>query len=295
MDDKKLKSYRKAGEIAKEVREWSKTLIKKDAKLLDIAEKTEAKIKSSGGNLAFPVNICINDVTAHYTPKYNDESVVGKDDVVSVDLGVHIDGYVADTAYTIDLSKKHAALLEANQLALEKAILLIKDGTSVREIGRTVQQTLAGKGFKPIENLTGHQVEQYELHAGISIPNIDVPYEWTLKEDMVLALEPFATNGAGRVVESKHAEIYSLLEKKPARVPEARIILQEIEDRGRLPFAERWFSKKVNPMKLNLALRDLVSREILKAYPTLHEKERGIVSQFEHTVIVTKTGCEMIT
>ena len=172
---------------------------------------------------------------------------------------------------------------------------MIKDGTSVKEIGKTVQETITKAGFKPIENLTGHQVEQYSLHAGISIPNINVPYNWTITEDMVLAIEPFVTNGYGRVIESKHAEIFSLIEKKPTRIKESRELLEIIEDRKNLPFASRWLAKKIGPIKLDMAIRDLVSRNSLKAYPTLHEKENGLVSQFEHTVIVTKDGCEIIT
>jgi len=138
-------------------------------------------------------------------------------------------------------------------------------------------------------------VKRYDLHAGISIPNIEVPYDWKIKEGMVLAIEPFATDGYGRVIESKRAEIFSLLESRPTRMREARILLNEIEKRKKLPFAERWFAKKINPMKLSLILRDLVSNKILKAHPILHEKEKGIVSQFEHTMIVTEDGCEVTT
>lgn len=295
MEKEELDTYKKAGKIASEVREWSKELINPETKVLDIAEKIESKIKELGGEIAFPVNICINDITAHYTPKYNDQTTIGENDVVTIDLGVHIDGYIADTAYTLDLSGNYSEMLKANERALENAIGLIKPGISVSEIGKTVQRTLKDVGFKPIENLTGHEVKQYDLHAGISIPNIEVPYHWKIKEGMVLAIEPFATDGYGRVIESKRAEIFSLLESRPTRMREARILLNEIEKRKKLPFAERWFAKKINPMKLSLILRDLVSNEILKAHPILHEKEKGIVSQFEHTMIVTEDGCEVTT
>jgi methionyl aminopeptidase len=295
MDDEELEAYRKAGEIAVKAREWSRGLIKEKSKLLDIAEKIEKKILDLGGGIAFPVNICLNDVTAHYTPKFNDESVIKEGDVVTIDLGAHVDGFIADTAYTIDLSGNYGKMLEANEDALDKVIGLVKPNISVSELGRTVQKTLVDAGFKPIENLTGHEVKKYDLHAGLSIPNIEVPYDWRIREGMVLALEPFATDGLGRVIESKRAEIFSLLEAKPTRMREARMLLNEVVKREKLPFAERWFSKKINPMKLGLVLRDLVSSEILKAHPTLHEKEKGIVSQFEHTVIVTEDGCEVTT
>jgi len=295
MDDNQIKSYRKAGKIASRIREWSRSLIQPGMKIIEIAEKIEEKIISLGGEIAFPVNICINNITAHYTPKFNDKITLERDDVVSVDMGVHINGYIADTAYTIDLSGEYERMLKANEEALKNAIDIIKPGVKVSEIGSIIQKTIHEYGFKPIENLTGHEIKQYDLHAGISIPNIEVPYKWEIEEGMVLALEPFATNGYGRVIESKRAEIFSLLENKPTRLREARLLLNEIEGRKKLPFAKRWFCKKINPMKLSLILRDLVSNEILKEYPILHEKENGIVSQFEHTVIVMEDGCEVIT
>jgi len=295
MKEKEVSAYRKAGEIAKKVRESSKKLVKEGARLLDVCEEIEKQVEDAGAEVAFPTNICLNDVTAHYTPKYDDETTISEKDVVTVDLGVHVNGFIADTAYTIDLSGEYGKMLEVNEKALDKALELVKPGASVREIGRIVQDTITSAGFKPIENLTGHEVEQYDLHAGLSIPNIDVPYDWQIKEGMVLAIEPFATDGVGRVVESKNAEIYSMLERKPTRVREARKLIDLVEDRGELPFAARWYAKKLGLLKLNLALKELLNREIFKAYPVLHEKTRGIVSQFEHTILVTEDGGEITT
>ena len=131
MDEKELKSYRNSGKIAADVREWSRELITPDARVLDIAENIEKKIIESGAEIAFPVNVCINDITAHYTPKFNDETVIKDDDVVTIDIGVHVDGYIADTAYTIDLSGNYSDLLDANKRALDNAISLVKPGASV--------------------------------------------------------------------------------------------------------------------------------------------------------------------
>ena len=295
MDDKELENYRKAGKIASEVREWSHELVKPGAKALDIAEKVEAKILEMGALIAFPVNVCINDVTAHYTPRFNDETRLEKTDLVSVDLGAHIDGYIADTAYSVDLSKKYAKLIKADQEALSAAIELVKPGTLVADLGKAVYETITAAGYKPIENLAGHEMKQYELHAGLSIPNISVPYKLKLEEGMVLAIEPFATDGAGRVIESKQAEIFSLMIPRPTRNRDARTVVEEVTERKGLPFAERWMTKKIPPLRLDLAMRDLLSNGTLRAYPTLHEKEKGVVSQFEHTVIVTADGCEVTT
>ncbi|MFC2162915.1 type II methionyl aminopeptidase [Candidatus Altiarchaeota archaeon] len=295
MEPAELKSYRDAGKIASTVRKWSAKLVKPGAKLVDIADSIEKRITDDGGGLAFPVNVCVNDVTAHYAPKHGDDTVLTGQDVVSVDLGVHLDGYIADTAYTVDLAGEYGKLLEINEAALEAAISLVKPGLSVSEIGSKVQDTITSAGFKPIENLTGHEVKQYDLHAGLSVPNIKVPYDWKMEEGMVLAFEPFATDGAGRVIESKRAEIYSLTDPKPTRNREARKLLKTLHDRGELPFAARWYAGKVSPLRLNIILNQLAQEDILKSYPPLHEKAKGMVSQFEHTLIVTSDGCEVTT
>jgi methionyl aminopeptidase len=295
MLDEELSAYRKAGKIASEVREWSKGLVKADAKLLDVADKIEKKIEDKKAGIAFPVNVCLNDVAAHYAPKYNDETRIAKNDVVTIDLGVHIDGYIADTAYTIDLSGKYDKMLAANEAALEAALELVKPGASVSDIGAAVQKTLNDAGYKPIENLTGHEMEQYDLHAGIAVPNIKLTFDRKIEEDMVLAIEPFATDGVGRVVEARQAEIFSLQNLKPIRMKEARMLLDEIAERGKLPFAQRWYEKKINPVRMSLALNNLMSAGILTAHPVLHEKNKGIVSQFEHTIIVTADGGEVAT
>lgn len=295
MDDETLANYRKAGTMASEIRAWSSGLIKAGARVLDIADAIEGRIKEEGGEWAFPVNVCVNDVAAHYAPKHNDETVIAEDDVVTVDLGVHIDGCIADTAYTVDLAGEHGDLLAANEEALDTVLAEIHPGQSVQRLGEIVQTRLGEQGFKPIENLTGHEVKEYDLHAGLSIPNIKVPYDWEIEEGMVLAIEPFATTGAGRVIESQRAEIYSLIERKPTRMREARKLVAAIEERRELPFASRWYAKDINPMRLGLALNELVAKKVLRSYPTLHEKEEAVVSQFEHTVIVTGDGCEVTT
>ncbi|RLI93181.1 MAG: type II methionyl aminopeptidase [Candidatus Altiarchaeales archaeon] len=295
MDKIEKENYNMAGEIAKDVREWSKRLIVEGMKIVEIANNIEKRIEELGGKIAFPVNICINDITAHYTPKFNDNTAISKNDIVSVDLGVHIDGYIADTAYTIDLSNKYKDLLNVNREALERVTEIIKPEMSVAEIGREVQKIINDAGYKPIENLTGHEIKRYDLHAGISIPSINVPYNWKIRKDMVLAIEPFATDGYGRVIESVHSEIFSFENYKPVRMREGRILLNEIEKRKKLPFAKRWYVNKINPLRLELVLRELLSVNAIKKYPVLHEKDGGMVSQFEHTLIITGNGCNVIT
>jgi len=295
MDDKELESYRKAGKVAKDTLEWASKLVKPGVKLLEVCERIEGRLEREGAGSAFPVNISLNDAAAHYTPRSGDETVFGAQDVVKLDIGVHVDGYIADTATTIDLSGKYGRMLDANRKALDEAIAIARPGVSVSTIGETVQAVLLEAGYRPIENLTGHELKQYDLHAGLSVPNIKVPYDWRLREGMVLAFEPFATDGAGHVIESRGAEIYSLVSERPVRMKEARMLLDLVGDRREMPFAVRWYADKIPPLKIGLVLNQLTRAGILKAYPPLHDKDKGIVSQFEHTLIVTGEGCEVIT
>jgi len=288
MDSEQIKKYEQAGKIAKEAVEFSQSLIEPGKNLFEIVEKIENKIKEKA-EIAFPVTICANEIGAHLTPKWNDASQIGND-VVKVDLGVSVDGYIADTAYTIDFTGKYSKMLEVNKLALENALKMVKDGAKISSISKVIEETIKSGGFKPIENLTGHEVKQYDLHGGIVIPNIEVPYNAELTEGMVVAIEPFATDGFGEVIESSKCEIFSLNEVKPVRMSGARELLSRIAERKKLPFAKRWFHgfNGIDEFKLNLIIQDMVNRGIIKRHPMLHEKTNGVISQFEHTVIVGK-------
>ncbi len=294
MDSQILEKYRGAGKIAAGVREWSKKLIEPGAKALEVAEAVEQRIKDKGAGIAFPCNVSLNDAAAHYTPSAKDELVFGQEDLVTIDLGAHVDGYIADTAYTIDLSGERGELVRASEEGLEAAISAVRAGVSVSEIGEAVESAIRARGFKPIENLTGHELKQYELHAGMAIPNVRVPFDKELEEGQVFAIEPFATDGSGRVVEGNRTEIYSFIQMKPIRLSEGKKVLKLAEGRRGLPFPKRWFSQ-LNRFKLKMALRELTKRDALHGYPVLHEAEGGLVSQAEHTVIVESGGCEVTT
>lgn len=286
MDEKKLENYIKAGKIAKKVAEESKKWIVENANTYEIAEKIEAEIKKNNGEIAFPVNVSLNEFAAHCTPKLNDTITIKKD-VVKVDIGVAIEGCIADTAYTIDLTGKYENMLKANEEALNNAIKIIKDGVKISEIGEIIEETIKKAGYKVIENLTGHEIKEYQLHGGISIPCVKTLNNKTLKEDMIIALEPFATDGEGRVVETNKVEIFSFEMEKPVRMMDERKFIETISKRKGMPFAKRWF-KNIPEDKLNFILADMASKGIIRKYGAFREARRGIVSQFEHTIIVQK-------
>ena len=298
MKEESLSYYKKAGEIAKEVLEEGLKKIKPGVKLLEVAEFVEAKIIEKGGKPAFPCNISVNEIAAHYSPTAWDEGTFEKGDLVKLDIGVHVNGYIADVAKSIDLGNKgeNKKLIEASEEALKNAIDMIKPGVKTSEIGETIEETIKGFGFVPVSNLTGHQLQRWRLHGGMFIPNVKIRGGEEIKEGDVIAIEPFATNGFGRVVDQSEAIIFRYLQDRPLRMKEARVILQYAKENfNTLPFAERWIANLVPRFKLNQALRQLIYSKAIHAYHILREKDKGIVSQAEHTVIVTKEGCEVTT
>ncbi len=284
-----LEKYEKAGEILRKVKEEVVKLVKPGVKLLDVAEFVEKRIIELGGKPAFPCNISINSDAAHFTPKKNDERIFREGDVVKIDIGAHIDGYIADTAITIDLGD-HDDLVECAKRALENAIEVVHAGVSTAEIGAVIEDTIREFGFKPVVNLTGHGLEPYLAHAPPTIYNVRMEKGVELKEGMVIAIEPFATNGVGRVAERGECEIFSLIAVKKLRLKQEREFVEHIINEYRtLPFARRWVNVS------DVILARLVKQGVLRAYPVLTEVGKGLVSQFEHTVIVEEDRGRVIT
>ena len=279
--------YKKAGEIGRKSLEYGASLIREGARAIDVAKAVENKILELGGKFAFPVNISINEVAAHYTPKEDDPTTFTRGDVVKLDIGAHVNGYISDTAITVDIGNQHKDLKRASEEALKAAIEVVKPGIEVWKIGKVVEETIKSYGFIPISNLTGHSITRYNLHSGKTIPNINNGMKTKLEEDDVIAIEPFATNGGGYVIDSSMSEIYSLIRVAPVRNQLERKIIQYIQEEfHELPFCKRWIIKKFPQFGTNFALRSLVKQEILHQYPTLKEGMDGIVSQREKTMIV---------
>jgi methionyl aminopeptidase len=289
-----IKKITQAGKIAQEVITWIKPQIKKGMPLLEIADKIESKINELGGKPAFPTNLSINEIAAHYTPSYDDTTLASG--LLKVDFGVHVDGWISDTAFSVDLenSSENKKLIEASEKALEKALKTINENVRTNEIGKEIQSVIESYGFKPITNLTGHQIEQYSLHAGLTIPNIDDGRKELIKKGLY-AIEPFATNGSGKVYDGKPSGIYSLVEFKNIRNPSAREILGYIsEEYNTIPFCSRWLIKKFGTKSM-IALKQLEENGNLHQYPQLIEVNKGKVAQSEHTVLIEKDSVKVTT
>ena len=286
MEKEILEKYMKAGKICQEAKDLARKELRPGLKVLDLAEKIEKFIKERAG-IAFPVNISINDIAAHYTPDINDTLTFKEGDLVKIDIGAHVDGYIGDTAFSVKLGEKSHPLIEASKDALERFIEEIRPGKTVGEMSKLIEEVVASHGFNPIRNLAGHSVERYVQHAGLSIPNGHIPSNEEIKEDQALGMEVFTTDGEGLVKESSPTLIYMFLQSKPVRLNESRKILQLISDEYKtLPFARRWLKDVGSPVRLHLALKELVDRGVLREYPPLREKSFSPVAQTEETIIV---------
>ncbi|OPY38974.1 MAG: Methionine aminopeptidase [Methanoregula sp. PtaU1.Bin051] len=290
MDDSVLDNYISAGRIAAAILAEGAKMIRTDASLLETVDAVEAMVAEQGAGLAFPLNLSINEDAAHDTASLGDSRVFERGDVIKLDLGVHLDGYIADTATTVDLGA-NALLIEASEQALLHAIDIVRPGATAGELGTAIQYEIERRGFKPVSNLTGHGLGGYTIHCPPTIPNIGLNGGPVLEEGMVFAIEPFATTGTGRVSEKVKKEIYSQISNKPVRMPAGRKIMEQIRDRRGLPFARRWLHDK----KADLALPVLVRSGNLHVYPVLSDTAGSLVSQHEHTVIVTADGCIVTT
>ena len=288
MDEKIKQNYIKAGRISAEVLEYGKSLIKKGNSLLDATEKIEKKIFELGAKPAFPVQISCNEIAAHFCAE-EDDNTIFDEQVVSLDLGVHVDGAIGDNAYTSDLSRKYNDLVKAAQEALKEALKIINVGTKLREIGKIINDTISGYGYNPVRNLSGHGLNLYNIHDKPTIPNIDNGDRTKLQKGMVFAVEPFATTGSGVVVEKGMPTVFMLEHPKNVRSPITREVISDIIDYEGLPFAKRWLTRKFGA-KANFALRELTQLGIVHQFPPLVEVNKGIVTQAEHSVLIDDEG-----
>ena len=288
MANQTKQNYIKAGRISAEALEYGKSLIKKGNSLLEATELIEKKIFELGAKPAFPVQFSCNEIAAHYCADEEDKIIFGEQ-VVSLDLGVHVDGAIGDNAYTIDLSGKYNDLVKAAQKALEETLKIINVGTELREIGKIINDTISGYGYKPVRNLSGHGLDLYNIHTKPTIPNLDDGNKTKLQKGMAFAVEPFSTTGAGVVAEKGHPTVFMLERVKPVRSPITREVLKEIGSYEGLPFAERWLTRKFGA-KANFALRELSQLGMIHQFPPLVESSKGIVAQAEHSVLIDDEG-----
>lgn len=283
MEEQTKKKYIEAGKVVQECREIAKKEAKPGNKAIEVVEAIENHIRSEGLEVAFPVNFSVNEEAAHYTPTRDEKTVIKESDVIKIDIGAHKDGYIADSALTINPNDQHQEMIEKVEKALESVLDFIEPGVALSELGAHVQNKVTGD-YKVVRNLTGHYLGRYTQHAGVSIPNVDNANSHQLEKGDAIAIEPFITDGAGKVKQGRKGNIYKLEKETSARGRVERQLLGKIKDYRGMPFTTRWFNDYGGREKM--AMSKLIQQNIIHSYPVLKEENDGMVAQAEHTVLV---------
>jgi methionyl aminopeptidase len=290
--------YIRAGKIASEVREMVRVKDWTGKSVFEICEEVENEIIKRGAKCAFPVNASINEIAAHYTAEPNDPITIKDTDLVKIDLGAQINGFIADTAVTVCYDAQYDGLVQAAEEALEKAMSMVKVGVKASDIGRAIETTIKQMGYKPIANLSGHSLDQYTIHAGKTIPNVWSIGGFSLSGDSAYACEPFVTTseGGGFVRNGQIKNIFALNSRKKTKNEEADKMLDFIwENFNMLPFALRWLTKKWEEKEARNLLEHLIKKKAVQAYPVLIEIHEQRVAQAEHTFIPNENGVTITT
>jgi methionyl aminopeptidase len=297
-DTEALDKFRHSGMILRETREELKDFVHENMRVIDVCEHAEELIRKKGGKPAFPCNVSIDEVAAHYTSPPNDGKMIPEKSVVKVDIGAHVDGYVADTAVTVCFNPEYRSMVETAESALKAAVENIGPRMSTSKLGGIIERTIKSRGFRPISNLTGHQVGRFLVHAGTSLPNVSHVFSSTIRLGGVYAIEPFVTvkNATGRVEDDKESTIFRFVKSRSQKNAHAKQLLKHIEENFRsLPFAERWLKNVVPDKYCREAFSELLRSKAIMDYPIFVEASRKPVAQAEHTVFIVKDGCEVLT
>ena len=293
--DELLSKYRASGKVGAEAREYGISLIKDGVKLIDVCNAVEDRIRDLGCQPAFPTNISIGHIAAHYTSPEGDETTFETGQLVKLDVGAHLDGYIADTARSTVVGGGDSELIKATEDAQREALSMAGPGVMTNEIGRRIEEVIKSYGYTPIRQLSGHTVERYVEHGSKTIPNFHLPHGEPLEVGEAYGLDIFATDGRGNVTESSQVYIYALNKENPfprLRVAK-KLYLFILENYKTLPFTERWFKSKIPGSRL--ALLEMVKNHALRKYGVLSEAQNALVAQSEHTFVVTENGIEITT
>lgn len=300
--EEKFENYIKAGKAVIAAKRLARDITKPGISFLEIANKCEKEILNQGCQLSFPANISLNEIAAHYSPPIGDKTVVPEKGLLKIDLGSHYKGYIADSAITINIDgdPELQNYCDAAEAGLNAAIERFKPGTRLYELGEAIADAIIQRGLRPIQNLGGHQLEQYDLHAGAFIPNFKQKvHNQVLKPGDAFACEPFATSGQGQVTNGSNVYIYRFARRKTKNMPyELQSYMNKIEKNFKhLPFSPRWIKRdELIPIpKIDRTIKSFVRKRVLDQYNVLIERTNQPVSQFEHTIILDNEGNTIVT
>jgi methionyl aminopeptidase len=297
----KIESLRKAGKIAQEVKKYINPKIKVGVKVSDLIYDTEVKIEELGGLCAFPVNLCINNIAAHYTSPIKDDGLeINEGDLIKIDLGVHIDGYIVDTAFSINFGEEESLenIIQATGVALDAAKMMVKPKVNTKDIGKKIEEIVKGFNYNPIRELGGHQIERWTVHGKKQLPELGSQGGDVMEVGEVFSIEIFASTGEGSIHNTQYSYIYEL-NPYTGRVPLRRKTSKQLlgfinKNYKTLPFAERWLAKEFR-LGVAFGLQELIQQGKLQVHHVLAEKKGVYVAQIEETILLTEDGYEQLT
>jgi methionyl aminopeptidase len=296
MDPYALECSRKAGRIAAECRAWAREAIRPGVRVRYVLETIEAMIRERGAEPGFPAQSSRNSVAAHHCSAPDDEMTYEDGDCVKVDIGVHVDGYIADNACSIDLSAdgRWTPLVQASADALAAAIATVGPGVLVGEVGAAIERTIQAAGFEPVRNLTGHGLARWKVHTAPQIPNYGERGGGRVKAGSIVAIEPFACTGRGYIRERGRAEVFMMT--RPPRKAKGldKDVLRAIQSWRGLPIARRYF-REFDPELVEDTFGKLARQGSLMRYPPLVEDDGVMVTQTENTLYISADGVEVLT
>jgi len=295
MNQEYKKHFIHAGNLAKQVRSFGKSLLKKGASYNDVIKKINQKIEELGAIPAFPPQIALNDVAAHFLVWPGDD-LIFLDQIVKLDVGVCYQGAIGDCAVTVDLSGNFSRLIEAVEAALLAAESVITVGFPIREIGKIIHETILSYEYNPVKNLSGHGLGKYQVHRPPTIPNYDDGSKGVIKPGMTFAIEPFATNGHGLIYEWGQPAIFSLFPSRFHKRLKKSFLYDRIKQFNGLPFAiHNLLQKGVKLHEVESELKELLKKQAIIGYPPLVEQMHGVVAQAENSVLVDLDGNVVVT
>lgn len=301
MNDSNIQDYIKAGKGVIAAKKLARKIIKPGVTLLEIANRCEAEVIKNGCELSFPINLSLNEIAAHYSPPIGDQTIVPEKGLLKIDIGAHFNGYIADSAFTINLNEDSVLqnYVDAAKEAIDAAIELFNPGIKLYELGEVIAQKIINRGLRPITNLGGHELQQFTLHAGPFIPNYrEKLHNQLLKPGDAYACEPFATSGVGKVENGNISYIFRFVKKVKRNLSyEDQGYMNKIKKSfGNLPFSPRWIiNNKIIPKdKIIRTIESFIGRKILDKYPILIERAKEPVAQEEHTIILDVDGNKIV-
>ncbi|KAF2489872.1 methionine aminopeptidase 2-like protein [Lophium mytilinum] len=313
-----LSDYRQAAETHRQVRQWAQKHIKPGQTLTEIANGIEDSVRRLVGHnglsegdaliagMGFPTGLNLDNIAAHYSPNAGCKTVLQQNNVMKVDIGVHVNGRIVDSAFTMSFDPMYDNLLAAVKDATNTGVREAGIDVRLGELGGYIQEAMESYEceingttypIKAIRSLAGHTILPYSIHGTKSVPAVKTNDTTKMEEGDVFAIETFGSTGNGRCVDQGEVSHYALRRDAPKvdlRLLSAKTLLSTItKNFGTLPFCRRYLDR-IGQEKYLLGLNSLVKSGIVEDYPPLVDKKGSYTAQFEHTILLRPTVKEVI-